>query len=369
MKKDRGLETKVGLFVLVGVVLLLVMIFLLGAERHAFEERISLTARFEDVEGLKVGAPVRLAGLDVGVVRAIDFSAAPEDRKLVVELQVRESVLGRIRADSVATIGSRGVLGDKTIDVIVGSPTAPAAQAGTELPAKGAADISTLLAKADRVLDNTVEITNSVRNIADAVADSDVQKDLGHLVKTLAELVSEVKSGRGFLHSIVYDEAYQKRIFQTLDDLAESGKVLRGTAQDVGHIVSGIREGPGALNSLIYDPKGAELVTELGRAATQIEAITRSMREERGIVHQLVFAQPGKDPVGDLAETARTLRAIMSRIDKGEGTIGALIKDPSVYEDLKLTLGEVRRNQLLKAVLRMAIESRDEPAPAVRGKP
>ncbi len=369
MRKDRGLETKVGLFVLAGVSLLLVMIFLLGAERHAFEGRVVLTARFEDVEGLKVGAPVRLAGLDVGVVRGIGFSSSAEDRRLVVELQVRESVLDRIRTDSIATIGSRGVLGDKTIDVLVGTPSAPPVQEGSELPAKAAADISTLLVKADRVLDNTVEITNSVRNIADAVADSDVQKDLGHLVKTLAELVSEVKGGRGFLHSIVYDDAYQKRIFQALDDLAESGKVLRGTADDVSDIVRSIRKGPGALNALIYDPKGAELVAELGQAATQIEAITRSMREERGIVHQLVFAQPGKDPVGDLAETARTLREIVRRIDKGEGTIGALIKDPSVYEDLKLTLGEVRRNQLLKAVLRMAIESRDETPPQLQKRP
>lgn len=369
MKKDRGLETKVGLFVLVGIGLLLVLIFLLGAERHAFEGRVLLLARFDDVEGLKVGAPVRLAGLDVGVVRSIGFSDKPQDRRLVVELQVRETVLDRIRSDSVATIGSRGVLGDKTVDVLVGDPTSPAATEGAELKTIGAADFGSLLSKADRVLDNTVAITDSVRNIADAVADSDVQKDLGHLVKTLAELVSEVKGGKGFLHSLVYDDAYQKRIFQALDDLAQSGEVLRGTAGDVSHIVGGIREGPGALHSLIYDPKGAELVAGLGRAASEIEAITRSMREEKGILNQLVFPQPGRDPIGDLAETARTLRDISRRIDRGEGTIGALIKDPTVYEDLKLTLGEVRRNQLLKAVLRMAIESRDEPPPRVSAKP
>lgn len=365
MKKDRGLETKVGLFVLVGVLFLLVVIFLLGAERHAFEGRVDLVARFDDVEGLKVGAPVRLAGLDVGVVRNIGFSSRAEDRRLEVRLQVRESVLGRIRVDSMATIGSRGVLGDKTVDLLVGDPAAAPVQKGGEIPTRGAADFGSLIQKADVVLDNTVEITQSLRTIADSVAGSDVQSDLGELVKTLAELIREVKTGRGFLHSLVYDEGYQKRIFQTLDDLAESGRVLRGTAADLSAIVDGIHEGPGALHSLIYDPKGAALVGELSRAAGQIEEITRSMREEKGLVHRLVFPQEGQDPVGDLAATARTLRDITQRIEKGEGTIGALIKDPSVYEDLKLTLGEVRRNQLLKAVLRMAIESRDEPPPRV----
>lgn len=369
MKKDRGLETKVGLFVLVGVTFLLVVIFLLGAERHAFEGRVDLIARFADVEGLKVGAPVRLAGLDVGVVRNIGFSSRADDRRLEVRLQVRESVLGRVRVDSVATIGSRGVLGDKTVDILVGAPDAEPVKAGSEILTVGTADLGSLLQKADRVLDNTVQITDSLRDISDSLAGSDVQADLGKLVKTLAELVTDVKDGRGFLHSLVYDDAYQKRIFQTLDDLAESGKVLRGTAADLSAIVDGIHQGPGALHALIYDPKGADLVAELGRAANQIEAITQAMREERGIVHQLVFPRQGQDPVGDLAETARMLKDITVRIEKGEGTIGALIKDPSVYEDLKLTLGEVRRNQLLKAVLRMAIESRDEPPPELRSKP
>jgi phospholipid/cholesterol/gamma-HCH transport system substrate-binding protein len=120
MNKDRRLEVKVGLFVLATALVGVVAVLLLGKSKHVFEQRVKLHATFHDVAGLVQGAPVRVSGVNVGTVSQISFVRAEPRPEIQVDLQVTQSALGLIRADSVARISAQGLLGDKIVEIAAG---------------------------------------------------------------------------------------------------------------------------------------------------------------------------------------------------------------------------------------------------------
>src|SRR5688572_18958011 len=106
-------EVKVGAFVLVGLIVIGAVIFLIGDERQLFARKLDFNAVFEDVQGLKPGSPVRMGGVDVGSVTKVGYAEDANDPRLYVIMSVVEGEARRIRADSVATIEGKGLLGDK----------------------------------------------------------------------------------------------------------------------------------------------------------------------------------------------------------------------------------------------------------------
>src|SRR2546430_14671322 len=119
MERER-FELKVGIFVFIGIVMLGVIIVLLGSKQDLFAREYPLWAEFTEVGGLKPGAPVRLAGVDVGVVDAIEFPK-PGEKNLRVKMMIRTSVRSRIQTDSKASVSTQGVLGDKFISISLGA--------------------------------------------------------------------------------------------------------------------------------------------------------------------------------------------------------------------------------------------------------
>ena len=99
-------EIKVGIFVIVGLIVAGVLVFLVGDERRVFDKHFSLNAEFDDVAGLKPGAPVRMGGIDIGSVQAVQFGDNANDRKLHVRISVISDAHDRIRDDSIVTIAN-----------------------------------------------------------------------------------------------------------------------------------------------------------------------------------------------------------------------------------------------------------------------
>jgi phospholipid/cholesterol/gamma-HCH transport system substrate-binding protein len=120
MKKPEShrTETMVGIFVLLGLSIISLLVFTIAGRQKLFEPRYRVTALFSSVAGLKVGSPVRLAGLEVGRVETLEFTAKG---KVLAILSLQTRYQKQIRFDSVATISSVGVLGDKSVEISVGS--------------------------------------------------------------------------------------------------------------------------------------------------------------------------------------------------------------------------------------------------------
>src|SRR5687767_1970577 len=118
-------EMRVGAFVLAGLIVAGVVIFLIGDEKRLFDAKVTYHTSFSNVQGLKTGAPVRLGGIDIGTVSGIAHSDDPADSRLYVDLHIVKRESGRIKQDTVAKVSNKGLLGDKMIELSGGSPTAP----------------------------------------------------------------------------------------------------------------------------------------------------------------------------------------------------------------------------------------------------
>src|SRR5829696_1188707 len=106
----RGRDIKVGLFVLAGLFLSGLVIFLIGDERRLFASSIEFRTHFSDVQGLKAGAPIRMGGIDIGHVDTVGYGSNAGDTTVYVKLDIVRSEAGRIKTDSVAKIVSKGLL-------------------------------------------------------------------------------------------------------------------------------------------------------------------------------------------------------------------------------------------------------------------
>ena len=123
---------------------------------------------------------------------------------------------------------------------------------------------------------------------------------------------------------------------------------------------SDVKTGEGSLHALIYDKKVANAVTELGEAADELAKLIHDAKTTKdGAVYQLVYGD-AKSLLGDLASAVADVKKITGRVNAGEGTLGAVINDPTVYEDLKEILGNIKRNRVLRELVRISISNGDK---------
>jgi phospholipid/cholesterol/gamma-HCH transport system substrate-binding protein len=384
---ERQMQLRIGALVLTAILLFIGFVLSVGKRSALFEERYSLWTSFSSTEGLAVGAPVRLAGVTVGNVTRIAFGRDLKDRRIALTLSVEQRVQDRIREDSVVSIGTIGLVGDKVLDVTVGSLDRPALQPGARLASVDPLDYTVLVQKGDRILDNVTRITASLDEFL-AGGESAGKRNLNEALRSLRATLVEVEKGGGLLHDIIYGKegadllARVDRTVQSLERTARAIETQRGllhaliyTPQEdtlgrltralagLDDLVREAKEGRGLLHALIYDPQAAEILIRLDQTGQELEAFVRAAREGKGLVPSLLFNAEGAKVLEDVQAAAQNMRAvaadlqtITARLRQGEGTIGGLLEDPTVYEDLSALLRGANRSLLLKGLIRSTVE-------------
>ena len=384
---ERQMQLRIGALVLTAILLFIGFVLSVGKRSALFEERYSLWTSFSSTEGLAVGAPVRLAGVTVGNVTRIAFSRDLKDRRIALTLSLEQRVQDRIREDSVASIGTIGLVGDKVLDVTVGSLDRPALQPGAQLASVDPLDYTVLVQKGDRILDNVTRITASLDEFL-AGGESAGKRNLNEALRSLRATLVEVEKGGGLLHDIIYGKegadllARADRTVQSLERTARAIETQRGllhaliyTPQEdtlgrltralagLDDLVREAKEGRGLLHALIYDPQAAEILIRLDQTGQELEAFVRAAREGKGLMPSLLFNAEGAKVLEDVQAAAQNMRAvaadlqtITARLRQGQGTIGGLLEDPTVYEDLSALLRGANRSLLLKGLIRSTVE-------------
>jgi phospholipid/cholesterol/gamma-HCH transport system substrate-binding protein len=391
---ERQMQMRIGVLVLVAILLFMGFVLSIGRRSALFEERYSLWTSFSSTEGLTVGAPVRLAGVTVGNVTRVSFGRDPKDRRIILTLSVTQPVRERIREDSVASIGTIGLVGDKVLDITVGSFDRPPLPPGAQLASVDPPDYSRLLQKGDRILDNVTRITASLDELL-AGGESAGKRNFTEALRSLRTTLVEVEKGEGLLHDIIYGKEGGQllgrldRTVQSLERVAKAiengdgllhalvytpqGETLGRLNQALANLEDLLREakeGRGLLHSLIYEPQGAEFLARLNRTGDELEKLVRDAREGKGLIPSLLFDPAGAKVLEDVQAAAADVRVlaadlqvITTRLRQGEGTIGGLLEDPTVYEDLSALLRGANRSVLLKSLIRSTREdgAREKP--------
>jgi phospholipid/cholesterol/gamma-HCH transport system substrate-binding protein len=349
-------QVKVGLFVILGVFLMMLAVFLIGDTSHMWETKTHYRAAFKDVGGLKPGSPVRMGGLDIGVVQSVGYDNNNlNDSRLYVRMAIVNAQAQRIRTDSVATIGNKGLLGDKMVEVTGGSPTAPPLSPSELIPSEEPADIFAAARKVAEVAQNAVE---HLEPLVKSLGDPKLADDIKGSVSDVHAILESVVRGDGAMHRLFFDKTEGDRINDLIGRGDEAVARLNSVLTDVNEMAAQIRQGPGIAHALIYD---GDLSSNASGSLAELHEDLRAIREGNGLAHAFIYGDSSSQHVmSNVNAMSDDLRAIVSGIREGKGTIGALLVDPTIYEDLKAAVGNVERNQVLRAFVRYSIKADEQ---------
>lgn len=310
MERDRRLSLVVGIFVLGTAAVFAAAILSLSAERGFWTPRYRLVTYFDNVQGLIDGAPVRLAGKDVGTIESVSFGPLGEERPPVrVVLQVDRGVKERIRSDSVATIGTIGLLGDKYIEISMGTLEGRVLEHGQTLPARTPLDLADVMATGTTALDHIADLAGNLNRVVEDFGTSMGGRRIAESAEAFSEIVKEVQDGDGLLHSLIYDR---------------------------------------------YEGGGVESIE---RSLATLDEILFQIRHGEGVLHTLIYEPPTEqDLVMEALEAGARMNSILGKVDRGEGTLGLLLNDPTLYEDVKLLVGGARRSFIVRSLIRLSAE-------------
>lgn len=358
-------EIKVGAFVLIGMIVVGLVIFLIGDERQAFKRKDDYNAVFEDVQGVKRGSTVRMGGIDVGSVVTVGYSDDPDDLKLYVKFTVVRDEARRIRSDSYATIESKGLLGDKAIVIKPGSPGTEQIPAGGIVPTKPQKDLGEMVTQITNIGNKAESVIGNLERTTDAISTKKFTQDVQGSVASLNNVLKSVDEGDGYVSRLLKDPVEAERLSRTLANLEKATTELNQTLRGVNAIVGRVQNGPGFAHDVVYGDAPTKTVTQFGNAAEELALTLKGIREGNGPAKSLIYGDDNsQELMGNLNAMSRDMRQIVANVKAGKGTVGALLVDPSVYEDLKMVLGNVERNKALRALVRYSIKQ-DEKSPKV----
>jgi phospholipid/cholesterol/gamma-HCH transport system substrate-binding protein len=340
---------------------------------------------FSNVGYLLEGAGVYLAGVQVGRVGEIRFFEDIAAQKVLVPLKVAQHYQERIRQDSVAVITSSGLLGDKYIDITLGSESEPELLDGMFIRTQEPADYGQLIRQGEEVLKNTIEITSALGALTSGFRSSQAPMAVAELLTSLAQTAKAIETGDGLIHALIYEKG-NERIFS---DLAAASTALRDTLTGITEgkgflqtlltdpnpevvaqfskllvsaqrLLQDIEKGPGALHALIYDKQGGKAVTDVAGAAGRMNELLAKLQGQEGLLASLLNDPKQQQVLVDLAHIMRDSRQIAADIAAGRGTVGGFIKDPTFYENLTALLEGARRSWILRTVIQSTVNKGQE---------
>lgn len=365
---SRGTELRVGAFVMASILVAGLTAFVIGQQSNYFDRFVEYRVLFDDVEGLRAGSGVRLAGLTVGSVTQVSFT---DDGRVEIRFKVAERFASRIRGNPRAIpdaadpearqptrvrIGSKGMLGDKLLDLSVGDSRLPAWPPNSPLPSAGGSD---LFQTAGRVMEEAEGTARNLRSATEPFADQQFSRDLETVAANLARISTEIAEGDGTLGRLVRDPEMGQTAEETLVNLRAASAELAQTSRGVRQILDEIRQGDGSAHRIIYGDELADAAENIGGAAGEVELALRAIREGDGTMHGLIYENDGEQVIQNLERMSADLAHIVADMRAGRGTIGGLLVDPSIYEDVKRLVGDLQRNDILRALVRYSIRRDD----------
>jgi phospholipid/cholesterol/gamma-HCH transport system substrate-binding protein len=358
-------QLKVGLFVILGLSLTMAAVFLIGDTRGLWERKVRYRTAFQDVAGLKPGAPVRMGGLDIGGVTGVDHSSNPGDARVFVYLAISRKESARIRTDSLARVVNKGLLGDKMIELTVGSPEAAPQEPQQLIASEEPNDVFSVATKVAAATEQAIE---RIAPLAQALGDPKLAADIKGSLADLHSLLDATVHGDGTVHRLFFDHREADEFGQLLVRLDGASTRLDGTLADLQDLTAHVKEGPGLAHALVYDDRVSKDVVG---TMTELHEDLRAIREGNGLAHALIYGDSSSQHVAsNLNAMSDDLRAIVGDVRRGKGTLGALLVDPTIYEDLKSVVGNVERNEVLRALVRYSIKADEaHPAPRVGAHP
>lgn len=285
MKSNRR-AVVVGLFVLIGLVILLAGILFLGGQQKRFTSTIQIKAVFNDVAGLKTGNNVWFSGVKIGTVKRISFTGTSQ---VEVDMNIEAKSAEYIRKDALATLGSDGLIGNKLIVIVGGTPKAGSVEEGDRLRAREALSTESII--------DTLQITN---------------RNLLKITKDVGSVVDRVKNGRGLAGALLTDSSILLNFKASMAGLQRASANAAQLTNSLTAYTAKLNR-PGTLaNDLVSD---TTIVRDIRASTTRLRQV----------------ASQANDAIADVKQATQ-------KLNNGNSAIGVLTSDLSVGNDIRGTI-------------------------------
>ncbi len=335
-------ELKIGIIGVAAMALASALILAVGGQGGFFWQRFPVKTKFNNVQGMKTGALVRVAGSDVGKVTSVAFSGA----QVEIVMEISRDVRPLITDQSVASIGSLSLLGEPLIEITPapqGTPVEDGAYLKSDQSAGGIADaasaVATALAQGQQLLS---DIQAGRGTVGKLVTDETLYTEMTALSVAANKLTSQIAAGKGTVGALMNDPAAYNS--------------MRASLQELEAIMAKVRRGEGALGLLMNDEAMGK---SLAGTTANIQAITDRINRGEGTMGKLLTDD----------ELYARMDGLMTRLDSligglssGQGTAGQLLQDKALYDNMNTAatslnelLAEIKKNPKKYLTVRVSI--------------
>ncbi len=331
-KKVAWSELRVGILVIVSFAILALAIFFISGKGGVFAGKFRVKTYLSAASGLKEGAPVWLAGVEVGKVDRVAISNSTDPARAVeITMSIRNSYMNDVRSDSKARLGSIGLLGDKYIELSRGFKGTVVGDNGT-VEGFEEADIKKLIESSNDLLANLDVLSDKVRSITEKIDrgegsvgkfinDPALYDNVNHTVKVATDLMDQMKRGEGTIGKLIVSEELYNHFNAAADRLDK--------------ISARLESGQGSLGKFMKDET---LYNNANQTVSKAKDLIDKVDKGQGTLGKLVSDQ---ELYNKLNNAITRFTAIADKIDRGEGTMGKLMNDKQLYDNLNQASAEI----------------------------
>ena len=258
MSKSTSQKIRVGVFVFIGTIILVVALYFIGSRQHIFTKNIQLHAVFENVSGLQIGNNVRYSGINVGTVTKIEMK---EVGKIIIQMSVEQNASYFIKKDAIASINSDGLVGSMVVNISPG-------QEQQELTVVSGDTIKSYSSASTEAMLKTLNKTNE--NAALLTAD-------------LLKITNQILEGKSTMGMLMNDTILAKDIHQTIVELRKTSEGANLAMSEINSIISKINYDESAASVILSDTAAADQVrnifTNLETSTEEVNVMTKNLEE------------------------------------------------------------------------------------------
>lgn len=307
MIKDLSRYVKLGIFVFAATLFFIIVMYFIGSKRNLFSSTITVYAKFNNAEGLMSGNAVRFSGINIGTVESVGII---NDSTIEVKMVIQDDVMEYIKKNSVASIGTDGLMGNKLINIVSVPEPADQINDGDVLVTYKSVSTTDMLRTLSITNENIRVITEDLKTISaklnsenslwtflsDTVLGFNLKQAsvsikltgdrTAYIAGDLQKLVGDVKRGHGALGALLVDTSLSNQLRQSIVNIHFISKDLAVVSGDLSHITKSVKDGKGAVGTLLMD---TSFVHNMNKSIQNINTGTKGFSDNMEALKHSIF--------------------------------------------------------------------------------
>lgn len=258
MKKNTSQNIRLGIFVILGSLLLVLTVYFIGSKKDLFQNTSKISSVFKNVNGLQIGNNVRLSGVNVGTVRGIKILS---DTAIAVDMFIDENTVYLIKKNSIASISSDGLVGSMIVDILPGKePSDEIIKPGDTIKSISRIPTAEML--------NTLRTTN---------------KNAALLTEDLLKITNAINNGEGLMGALIKDDTLAGNIKQTFANLEQTSINAKSSINRLNEILNEVNLKESVAGVLVSDTTSAKnmrgIIVSMEKSAQNIDSMTSNLNQ------------------------------------------------------------------------------------------